>query len=169
MFTKTTVRTFGDFPCVLNLFVTPENAGRFLCDQGIFPSTMDCPKYVGAVPSNKGSPLDKVLQCLYYSISGASTTQIIGYTQISKPTIATLNKYTCQLLADAVDLSDVTIGGPGIIVEIEESKFGKVKYHRGHRVEGAWVLGGVERTEENQIRYCFTILLVPYIVAFSEK
>jgi hypothetical protein len=32
------------------------------------------------------------------------------------------------------------------IVEVDESKFGKRKYHRGHRVEGVWVIGGVERT-----------------------
>ncbi|CAG8455356.1 1539_t:CDS:2 [Scutellospora calospora] len=25
---------------------------------------------------------------------------------------------------------------------------GKRKYHRGHRVDGVWVIGGVERTEE---------------------
>ena len=36
------------------------------------------------------------------------------------------------------------IGGPGIIVQIDESKFGKRKYNRGHRVEGVWVFGGVE-------------------------
>jgi len=30
-------------------------------------------------------------------------------------------------------------------VEIDESKFGKRKYHRGHHVEGAWVFGGFER------------------------
>lgn len=38
------------------------------------------------------------------------------------------------------------IGGPGSIVEIDESKFGKRKHHRGHRVEGQWVFGGVERS-----------------------
>jgi hypothetical protein len=32
-----------------------------------------------------------------------------------------------------------------IIVEIDESKFGKRRYNRGHRVEGNWVFGGTER------------------------
>lgn len=36
-------------------------------------------------------------------------------------------------------------GGPNKIVEIDESKFGRRKYHRSHRVEGQWVFGGVER------------------------
>ena len=37
------------------------------------------------------------------------------------------------------------IGGQGKTVEIDESKFGKRKYHRGKRVEGVWVFGGIER------------------------
>ena len=35
------------------------------------------------------------------------------------------------------------IGGPGKRVQIDESKFGKRKYHRGHRVDGQWVFGGM--------------------------
>lgn len=39
------------------------------------------------------------------------------------------------------------LGGPGIILEVDETKLGKRKYNRGHRVEGVWVICGVERTE----------------------
>ena len=43
------------------------------------------------------------------------------------------------------------IGGNGTIVEIDESKFGKRKYNRGHAVDGVWVLGMVERIEKDEL------------------
>ena len=43
----------------------------------------------------------------------------------------------------------VQIGGPGLEVEIDESKFGRRKYHRGRMVEGHWVFGGTERITGN--------------------
>ena len=35
-------------------------------------------------------------------------------------------------------------GGERKIVQIDESKFGRRKYHGGHYVEGHWVFGGIE-------------------------
>ena len=39
----------------------------------------------------------------------------------------------------------------GIVVKIDESKFGKRKYNRGQRVDDVWLLGMVERTSERRI------------------
>ena len=50
-----------------------------------------------------------------------------------------------QILLDWVELKSEKLGGEGVIVEIDESKFGKRKYNRGHRVEGQWIVGGFER------------------------
>ncbi|OQS54281.1 hypothetical protein EHP00_1113 [Ecytonucleospora hepatopenaei] len=43
------------------------------------------------------------------------------------------------------------IGGSKKIVKIDESKFGKRKYNKGHHVERVWVLGMVERTPERRM------------------
>ena len=43
------------------------------------------------------------------------------------------------------------IGGNGVEVEIDKSKFGKRKYYRGHRVEGQWVFGGREKYNKRKV------------------
>ena len=47
-------------------------------------------------------------------------------------------------MVDYVETHSEKVGGPGKIVEIDESKIGKRKFKRGHFVEGQWVFGGVE-------------------------
>ncbi|KAF9761402.1 hypothetical protein NGRA_2677 [Nosema granulosis] len=44
------------------------------------------------------------------------------------------------------------IGGNNLIVEIDESKFRKSRFHRGHHVEGVWVLGIVEKDGPKRIK-----------------
>ena len=36
------------------------------------------------------------------------------------------------------------LGGPGEIVEIDDSKFGKRKYNKDCYLEGQWVFGGIK-------------------------
>jgi transposase-like protein len=44
-----------------------------------------------------------------------------------------------------LERSSVKIGGHNKTIEMDESKFGRRKYHRGHPVKGQWVFVGVER------------------------
>ena len=54
-----------------------------------------------------------------------------------------------------LERESMQIGGQNIIVEIDEAKFGKRKFHRGKHVDGTWVFGGIKR-ENNQ-----NLFLVP--------
>ncbi|CEF61367.1 Transposase, ISXO2-like domain-containing protein [Strongyloides ratti] len=52
------------------------------------------------------------------------------------------------LIADLIDENQSIIGGEEVVVEIDETKVGKRKYNKSHRVDGVWVVGGVERTKK---------------------
>ena len=68
--------------------------------------------------------------------------------------------YCRQVVFDEVfeDWSYRPIGGPGIEVEIDESKFSRLKYGRGEAEKSKdWVFGGVERFNTEN---CF-MLVVP--------
>lgn len=101
-------------------------------------------------------PLNEVLHFLYLFICGTTNQAIISHFHWSSKTVTDWVKFAQQLVGEMVLIQedDYTIGGPGIQVQIDESKFGKRKYHRGHRVEGVWVFGGVEMTPE---RKCFLV------------
>jgi hypothetical protein len=90
---------------------------------------------------------NQALLLCYFWLGGDKYTQIRRYTGHSSATVSAFTGYCRQLVSSSLDDVDGMIGGEGIVVELDESKFGKRKYNRGHRVEGVWVLGGVERTE----------------------
>jgi len=94
---------------------------------------------------------NRILEAAYHWLGRASNKQIETFTRLSNQTVTNLVRYFRELVADSLNEIDLVIGGPGIVVEIDETKLGKVKNHRGHRVEGVWVLVGVERTPERKI------------------
>ena len=51
--------------------------------------------------------------------------------------------FACDLNQD--QQPNKKIGGVGKVVELDESHFGKQKYHRGRQHNSVWVFGGVER------------------------
>ena len=87
----------------------------------------------------------------YYWLTGVKSKALQIITGHSTKTIAYYFTHFRMLVSDSLDLEDIIIGGEGITVEIDEAKFGKNKYHRGHPVNGAWILGGVERTSERKL------------------
>jgi len=64
---------------------------------------------------------------------------------LSPNTIANWGMFCRETMLIFMEGCSEKIGGPNKTVEIDESKFGRRKYHRGHPVKGQWVFGGVER------------------------
>ena len=59
----------------------------------------------------------------------------------------------CREVCEIVLMEESSkLGEPGKTVQIDESKIGKRKYHRGHHVEGQWVFGGIEESRRCFIR-----------------
>jgi IS1 family transposase len=79
-----------------------------------------------------------------------SVDSAISFTGHSPKTVVAFWRHFRQLVASTLDLSDTIIGGQGIVVQVDESKLGRRKYNRGHRVEGIWVIVGVEITEDRK-------------------
>jgi transposase-like protein len=94
---------------------------------------------------------NEVMLIGYLWLGGSCRDEIMRYTGHSPNTVTAYLKYYRELVSSSLNNEDTMIGGEGVVVELDESKFGKRKYNRGHRVEGVWVLGGVERTVERQI------------------
>jgi hypothetical protein len=84
-------------------------------------------------------------------LAKSSFTTIQDLTGHSQHTITDYMSFCRKLIAETLEDEDTLIGGDGIIVEVDECKLGKRKYHRGHRVEGVWIVGGIEKTEQKKV------------------
>ena len=98
--------------------------------------------------------LGQILMISYFWLINAKHETLQLLSGCSSRTITSWYRYLNDLVA--MDLSELPgdegqIGGDGIIVEIDESKFGKRRYNRGHRVVGVWVVGGIDRSEDKNM------------------
>jgi hypothetical protein len=90
----------------------------------------------------------------YHWLAGARHDFLCKVGGFASQTVTDFFGHLRQLVADSLDEEDCVIGGEGIRVELDETKLGKRKFNRGHRVEGVWVFGGVEITNERKVFLC---------------
>ena len=89
--------------------------------------------------------LEQIILITYFWVYGADQEFVKHELGISNQTIVDWYNFSREVCSCILEKDNEKVGGPGIVVEIDESKFGKCKYHRGHHVEGQWVFGGIER------------------------
>src|SRR5437870_4643173 len=88
---------------------------------------------------------------VYRWLTGSSLKQIKTTTGHSERFITSILNDCQDLLSLQIQRENIQLGGPNMTVEVDETKFGHRKYHRGRLVKGVWVLGGVERDNPNNL------------------
>ncbi|KAF0992785.1 hypothetical protein HZS_5347 [Henneguya salminicola] len=76
-------------------------------------------------------PLNEVLESAYYWLRGFKSWQIETIMGISNVTVTSIAQNLSKLVSHTFDFNDIIPGGDGFIVEIDEEKLDRVKYHRG--------------------------------------
>ncbi|XP_071051422.1 uncharacterized protein [Onthophagus taurus] len=99
----------------------------------------------GTIFANSRLEIRQILGFVYLWVEKTPLTVIAKVTKMSLTTAVGWASFFREVLLDKYLLHPEILGGPGSIVEIDESQFGRRKYHRGHPVEGQWVIGGHER------------------------
>ena len=93
--------------------------------------------------------IEKILALTYTWAHKFSTTQAVHETSLDDEATSTETAIDCYNYCPEVSADRIInhhagkIGGPGTTVKIDESKFGKMKYHCGSYIEGQWVFGGI--------------------------
>ena len=86
--------------------------------------------------------LEQIVKLTYYWVYSLPKDHISRELKIgSEHTLVDWENFAREVCLENLQQDNCKIGGIGKVVEIDESKFGKSKYHRGKRVDGIWVFG----------------------------
>lgn len=116
---------------LVNLYDTSKDEDKLLKllnDWGLIPleGVYKCPNCSGVLTLSKLKLITEQLEFTKkYAVDGSS--------------------FCREVLFYSFIIKKEPLGGEGKIVKIEQSKFGKRKYNRGHYVQEQWVFGGYER------------------------
>jgi len=90
----------------------------------------------------------QVVKLIYYWTYKYPQHIVLHETGLSNKTVTDFYNFCHKVCVVILEDHSEQIGGPGRIVEIDESKFGKRKFNRGKKVDGVWVFGGIERDSD---------------------
>ena len=136
--------------------IDKKNAKMFICNNRNCRKTQSI--FTNSWFENARLPVNRVIEIYYLWLLKVPMTSISIYTDTASNVITYHVNNIRKLVGSQVQLCKQKIGGPGIIVELDESKIGRNKYHRGRPVKGAWVFGAVE--EQRNAKY----LLQQYLI-----
>ena len=100
---------------------------------------------------NSNLTLEEIVELIYLWTQNFTLAEIEHELNISKKTLIEWTIYFRDVCTCIVLDHSEPIGGEGVPVEIDESKFGKRKYNKGRRVDGMWVFGGREKYDKSKI------------------
>ena len=86
----------------------------------------------------------KILKVVRAWLQGESRDAAVRSSKVNKESVSEWYLTFRELVAISLRETKEKIGGHGVIVQVDETKLGKRKFHRGHRVEGVWVVCGIE-------------------------
>uniref|UniRef100_A0A914QWH8 ISXO2-like transposase domain-containing protein n=1 Tax=Panagrolaimus davidi TaxID=227884 RepID=A0A914QWH8_9BILA len=90
--------------------------------------------------------LCQIMELIYYTLLQTPQNSIKEITGYANGTLVDWQSFIREVLKNYYYDKVQPLGGIGEVVEIDESKFGRRKYHKGHKVDGIWIWGGLERS-----------------------
>lgn len=111
-----------------------------------------CPKcrtersiFYGSIFKFKQVKVNQLLDLLYFWSSNALQVEAAKEARVARKTV---NAWYMKCRVVCYEIMRRTkqkkIGGPGVIVQVDESKFSKRKYNVGRLVRSCWVVGGID-------------------------